>query len=397
MRHTTRALCFSLATLSTFPRDAAAERIRVPADHASIQEAIDAAVDGDSVLVSRGTYREHLRIEDKRLVIASVDGAGGAATTRIDGGKTGRVVEFNGSEVDGSLLVGFTLIRGTASIGGGVLCNRAAPIIANCEILRCTANKIGGTAGGGIHAEYAAPVLVDCHVDRNSSALGSGGGLGLVNSDATILRCLIEGNSEENQGGDQPGGGGIAVCGGTVTIAASIVRGNYSSGIFAHGYGTRLILRNCILGSNGFYGRTNDGLSCEGVSSVMAINCTIINNFDYGIALRGDFSSVRVQNSIVWGNRDGDLRQGGGSLDVDYCDVGGPWPGQGNLSVDPLLTDWRDLYRTPTPSSPCVDAGSPALEDGISDWHPWWPPWYPNQVRSDMGAYGGPGNRLWVR
>ena len=47
--------------------------------------------------------------------------------------------------------------------------------------------------------------------------------------------------------------------------------------------------------------------------------------------------------------------------------------------------------------SPCVDAGDPSIEDRLSDWHPKWPDRYPNGARSDMGAYGGPGNIDWLK
>ncbi len=46
--------------------------------------------------------------------------------------------------------------------------------------------------------------------------------------------------------------------------------------------------------------------------------------------------------------------------------------------------------------SSCIDGGDPLISDGIWDSDPNWPDWFPNGERSDMGAYGGPGNLLWV-
>ncbi|MBP90670.1 MAG: hypothetical protein CMJ64_28825 [Planctomycetaceae bacterium] len=45
--------------------------IQVPKDYARIQEAIDVAVDGDTVLVAPGVYREQLRLQGKQITLAS--------------------------------------------------------------------------------------------------------------------------------------------------------------------------------------------------------------------------------------------------------------------------------------------------------------------------------------
>ena len=45
--------------------------IQVPADHARIQQAIDVAADGDTVLVAPGTYRESLQLKGKQITLAS--------------------------------------------------------------------------------------------------------------------------------------------------------------------------------------------------------------------------------------------------------------------------------------------------------------------------------------
>ena len=71
--------------------------------------------------------------------------------------------------------------------------------------------------------------------------------------------------------------------------------------------------------------------------------------------------------------------------------------GYGNIVEDPHFGTFRGLKYVLGPNSPCIDSGDPAIEDRISDWHPRWPNWYPNGPRSDMGAYGGPGNIGWLK
>jgi len=52
-----------------------ADTIHVPADYATIQGAIDAAVNGDIVLVAPGTYVENLDFLGKAITVQSSDGA----------------------------------------------------------------------------------------------------------------------------------------------------------------------------------------------------------------------------------------------------------------------------------------------------------------------------------
>jgi hypothetical protein len=74
---------------------ASANTIHVPGDHATIQAAIDAAVNGDTVLVSDGTYTENINFKGKAITVKSVNGA---SVTIIDGkcGEYGRHILVSG-------------------------------------------------------------------------------------------------------------------------------------------------------------------------------------------------------------------------------------------------------------------------------------------------------------
>jgi hypothetical protein len=60
-------------TTSTTIGDAASATLRVPEDHATIQEAVDAAEPGDLVLVGPGTYAEAVDVETENLTIRGLD------------------------------------------------------------------------------------------------------------------------------------------------------------------------------------------------------------------------------------------------------------------------------------------------------------------------------------
>ncbi|MHC4944370.1 MAG: right-handed parallel beta-helix repeat-containing protein [Planctomycetota bacterium] len=93
--------------------------IHVPADYPTIQQAIDAAVHGDTVLVAPDTYVENINFLGKAI---SVKSEKGAELTVIDGGQADSVVTFDHMEGIQSVLDGFLITNGDASYGGGINC-----------------------------------------------------------------------------------------------------------------------------------------------------------------------------------------------------------------------------------------------------------------------------------
>jgi hypothetical protein len=107
-----------------------ASTIHVPADQPTIQQAINAAANGDTVLVSAGTYTENIDFKGKAIVVTSVKGP---AVTIIDGGGSGNpIVTFQSGEGLSSQLSGFTIRNGGASFGSGIyLLGASATIVSN--------------------------------------------------------------------------------------------------------------------------------------------------------------------------------------------------------------------------------------------------------------------------
>ena len=65
------------------------DTIAVPKDYPTIQEAIDAAENKDTVLVAPGTYVENIDFKEKAITVTSSEGA---SVTAIDGNDIGSVV-----------------------------------------------------------------------------------------------------------------------------------------------------------------------------------------------------------------------------------------------------------------------------------------------------------------
>ena len=93
-----------------FPSAALGKTIHVPADQPTIQAGINAASNGDTVLVSTGTYYENINFNGKAITVTS---ASGPAATIIDGSKAyNATVTFSSNETLSSVISGFTIQNG---------------------------------------------------------------------------------------------------------------------------------------------------------------------------------------------------------------------------------------------------------------------------------------------
>src|ERR1700730_12621484 len=97
-------LCLVLFSFGAI--SAPASTIHVPGDQPTIQAGINAASNGDTVLVSPGTYFENIDFMGKAITVTS---SGGPAVTTIDGGQKGIVVNFANNETRASVINGFTI------------------------------------------------------------------------------------------------------------------------------------------------------------------------------------------------------------------------------------------------------------------------------------------------
>jgi len=111
-----------------------AATIHVPADYPTIQAGIDAAVNGDTVVVAPGTYTENISFTDKELRIISSDGP---EVTIIDGDGGDAFNVSNGGE-----LRGFFVTNSTTAIRAG----GPSLKIVKCYLHRNVTGILGATA-----------------------------------------------------------------------------------------------------------------------------------------------------------------------------------------------------------------------------------------------------------
>src|SRR5688572_3600242 len=164
------AACLVLFALGV-PRASGAATIHVPGDQPTIQQAINAAANGDTVLVSPGTYFESIDFGGKIITVTSELGPD---TTIIDAGGAGSVVTFKSGETPNAILSGFT-IRGGQTIysGAGIHVAFSSPTIRGNII---TENR--GCSGVGVHSYFSSPRIERNTITRNAIG-GCTGGWGI--------------------------------------------------------------------------------------------------------------------------------------------------------------------------------------------------------------------------
>ena len=161
---------------------------------AQIQPALDAAANGDEVVVGRWTYREAINFLGKAVYLHSLRGP---AATIIDAtGLNASVVTCASGEGPGTVLEGFTITAGSGTLvaeydryGGGMYNSGSSPTVANCTF---SGNSAGG-GGGGMLNDRGRPRVTNCTFSGNQSRWGAG--MYNWSSSPTVTNCTFSGNS----------------------------------------------------------------------------------------------------------------------------------------------------------------------------------------------------------
>lgn len=172
--------------------------IHVPIEQPTIQNAIDAAAEGDTVLVAPGLYQENINFNGKAILLKSAVGADG---TIIDGNSSGPVIAVMNGESNDTIIDGFTIKNGSGEPnpyytgGGGILIKNASPVIMNCDISYNNVEE----EGGGIYCYQASPIITNCTISNNSS--NKGGGIWSSEANPIMTNCTFAANNASAFGG----------------------------------------------------------------------------------------------------------------------------------------------------------------------------------------------------
>ncbi len=176
------------------PSAARAATTHVPADQPTILTAIILATPGDVIVVAPGVYSETIDFLGKGITLRS---SGGPLVTVIDGtGLGGSVVRCVSGEGPETTLEGFTVIGGSANVGGGMLNLGSSPRVVDCIF---TGNS-AGSRGGGMYNEGGNPTVLATVFSKNT-AVAMGGGMFNTQASPTISDCLFTGNSSNKGAG----------------------------------------------------------------------------------------------------------------------------------------------------------------------------------------------------
>ncbi|KAL1525118.1 hypothetical protein AB1Y20_019990 [Prymnesium parvum] len=195
--------------------------------HETLQAAVDAAGAAAVVVAAPGTWRGegNCGVRLGRVHATTLLALGGEAATTIDceGRTQTTAVHFAADAVGHSSLVGFTLSGATAS--AVVIADGAAAALRQCVV-----RDSSGAQGGGVLATGGTVELVDCTLEGNHATQGGGGVALLSVIDARLLNVTFRNNTAMDVNYAGHGGGGLYILGGSVLVNLSHFENNQALG-----------------------------------------------------------------------------------------------------------------------------------------------------------------------
>ena len=394
----------------------------------TINDAIDVAVDGDTVEVEMGVYNEDVNLDGKDVELDSVSGvevtviAGSSTAIKVTSGEEDAVVQsftiwsrgnygikvqsstvefvdcwlrlnqiytvHNYSSTDltftdclfeensgtyvaynhyyaGAHYDGCTFTDNSTTDGGALYVDNHSEVRVTDSVF--TTNQ-ASSFGGAIFADDSLLWVEDCHFAGNVANYGT---LYIMDMAEPIV---LEGNTFHSNLAYE--GGALFTTDSSGHVSHNVFAANEAEfgGAIYLGEDSHLLVINNTLVDNAA-GTHGSGIYAEDEIATAVVD-NVVAYAPEGVAIYGEAgaeaSRLYLAYNDVWGNDDG---QYGGAL----VDPTGIW---GNVSVDPQFASFVDDGDpgnddlTLDALSALVDAGAPAVSDADGS-------------RSDMGAYGG--------
>jgi len=429
--------------------------IAVPADYATIQDAMDASPGGEVICVDPGQYVENITFGAKAFTLT---GLLGPYFTVLDGDDVAPVIEIDQDVGQPILIEGFTVTHGYndlsfnsgggisvgdhddlllrklvvtdnhASYGGGIFLIGSDATVEDVLVTNNTADE----DGGGIYVYDDFPELTRITLTENTAFLG--GGIKINDGDATVSYLEAYGNSASGGGGGCVFGTGTQflrwatiaynttdMTGGGISLSASnsdldaqnvLIVGNTATnggGIWLNGSGSPTFRNGIVVGNEA--SSTGGGIYAQLEKTPVFENLIIAGNVASaaggGIYVRSD-AHLSLSNVTVTGN-EADYSGGGyysypgqyaGFADPTYSNCWGNAPDDFANLTDPTGTAGNisvdPLFMDVLNANPLLwdlhlQALSPLIDAGDPALSD------PDGSPSDIGAYGGYGAEDWDR
>jgi parallel beta-helix repeat protein len=356
----------------------------------SLQSAILAATDGDTIRIAEGAYKPtdttdrtmSFALRNAVAIYGGYAGCGApdpdvrdlvALPTILSGdiGVSGNMSDNSYHVVtavavsSSCVLDAVTVTLGNANgsgawqdFGGGMYNDRSSPTLTSCTF--------SGNAGRGIYNSFSSPTLANCTFTGNTAT--SGGGIYNSSSSPTLANCTFTGNTAVRFGA------GMYNTESSPTLTNCTFTGNTATS----GGGMYNVLSSSTLANCTFTGNTatSGGGMYNSLSSPTLANCTFTGNTTTSGGGMYNFgsSSPTLTNCIVWGIGSTPIKNSSGIPTITYSDIEGGYAGSRNFNADPLFVrnpspgadgkwgtvddDYGDLRLQLT--SPCIDAGKNA-------------------------------------
>jgi hypothetical protein len=311
------------------------------ADFDNIQAAVDAALDGDEIVVMPGTYTsaasEVIDMRGKEIWLHSSEGE---EVTIIDGeGVRLCGILCDSGETAKTIIGGFTITN--CFVRGMYNYNSSSPTLTDCTFK----NNIYSLDGGGMYNEdYSSPTITNCTFTNNTAYFGGGmssdrysnptltnctftnntaeGGGGISNFDystPTLIDCTFTDNTANYKGGGMLNGNEMGSSNPTVTNCT------FTSNTAAHGGGmfnensSSTTISDCIF-ENNTGSESGGGMYNWSGSSPTLTNCSFTGNTSpYGGGMCNSGSgNPTLTNCVFDGNTA--TGSGGGMYNLEYSD-----------------------------------------------------------------------------